>query len=474
MKLFIFLAAAMLSLGSVPLQAKEVFLAGIYTNALGAELPYSIFSKKNWSPEGQAHFVKLHLYFEEPLRVKSIEINTCGSKMNPEMSVFFNFDQWAKSSLSHRGEEVPKAFYPRKTNDLLILEGIDKNLEVHSLTLNFEENSGFKICHLQLKDPKGQVYIVKPPALVTGKVQASSTREPVSAYDPLFLFDSRFESGWSSNKQNKNIHLKFLLDQPRRIEKIQVWSGVQRSLMPCVSPSRAKRLKITGDNGYQTEISFKNLAGSQVIKLPKPFEGKEFKLEILESYGGKSSQDLTLSEIRFFDGKEWFLLDPTSKLNEIIAYHQAQFTKAKVAPLINDSYKANQEIKKDPFWISSKIRLRADGSFYLSGYFGEGEGTEYFSLGRYEVKEADESKGLKLRLLGGLYESAAYGDGDCDGCGQDCPKNETAAEGTKQKTFDETITIKPSKKGKFEISNDSGGKSLNFKKLEFSKEIWTL
>jgi hypothetical protein len=442
-------------------------LSMVYTNALGGELPFSIFSKGRWSPDPTARFVKLHLYFDEPIMVKGLEINTCGSDIDPRLTVFFNFDQFLLQLDPALAGDVPDALIPRKENGIMVVDGIEDSIEVRSMTMNFEFNSGFSICGINLKDPKGETYSIKTPALVPGTVEATSVLAPQTAYDPIFLFDSRFEHGWASDRQSDSVSLSFDFGQSKRIEKIRIWNGYQRSVTHCYSNGRAKKARLTGDNGYSAEISLKDILGSQVIQLPKPFEGRRLKLEILSAYAGKSYQDLVISEIRFQDGKEWFMLDPTAKLMVGIAANRAGFAKAKAEPLLNESFEAHRELKVEPYYLDSKLRLRADGSFYLSGSIGEG-GTQYFALGNYEIKEADEAKGLKLRLFGLFYESEAYGD--CNGCGRDCNKNDTSETGAEQKIFQESVTIKPAKNGKFEVVNKSGGRKIRFDKLVFSKE----
>jgi len=447
--------------------AKDASLSMAYTNALSDELPFSIFSKGSWGPDPQARFVKLHLYFDEPIMVKGLEIDACGSNLDPRLSIFFNFDQWLLALDPALSGEIPEALYPKKKGNLLVFEGFEKSIEVRSLTFNFEFNSGFKICGINLKDPKGQTYRVKTPALVPGKVEASSVLEPKTAYDPIFLFDSRFEYGWASNHQAKDVSLTFSFDQPKRVEKLRLWNGYQRSVTHCFANSRAKKVRITGDGDYSAEVTVKDILGSQIVQLPKPFEGKQLKFEIVDAFLGRSYKDLVISEIRFFDGNEWFMLDPTQQLKDGMVANREQFAKAKVIALLNDSYTAEQELQKDPFFITSTLRLRADGSFYLSGLLGEA-GSHYFALGNYEIKEASEAKGIRLRLFGLYYETKVYGD--CNGCGRDCNKNIAPDGRSEQKIFQEFVTIKPSKGGKFHLVNDSGGKKLKFRTLLFSRE----
>lgn len=470
MKKLIWAVLAVLALSSASSHAADASLSMVYTNALGSELPFSIFSKNSWSPDAKARFVKLHLYFDEPIMVKGLEIDTCGSGMDPRLSIFFNFDQWIFRTKPALEGEVPEALYPVKKGNLLALEGFKKVIEVRSLTFNFERNSNFRICGIHVKDPKGQNYSIKTPALVTGGVEASSTLAPKTAYDPIYLFDSRFEYGWASNKQAKNVALTFSFDETRRVERIRLWNGYQRSVTHCVSNSRARKIRVTGEGDYSEVIEVKDVLGSQVIALPKPYEGKQLKFEIFDSFPGKSYPDLVISEVRFFDGKEWFMLDPTAKLKEGMEANRAEFDKAQVRALLNDSYRAETTTEKEmeaaANWLTSTLRLRADGSFYISGEFEDGN--NYFALGNYEIKGADKVKGLKLRLFGLYYESQVYGD--CNGCGRDCNKNNAPEDGAVQKIFQEIVTIKPARNGRFEVLNESGGKKIHFKRLEFSRE----
>jgi hypothetical protein len=465
MKKFILLLGLIAAAPSIA-SAKDVSLSMIYTNALNDELPYAIFSKGSWSPDPKARFVKLHLYFDEPIRVKGLELNTCGAPVDPRLSIFFNFDQWILMLDPALSGEVPEALYPKQKGNLLVFDNFD-NVEVRSLTFNFERNAGFKICGIRFKDPAGQAYTVKTPALVVGKVEASSVLDPQTAYDPIFLFDSRFEYGWASKNKATDVSLNFTFNEPKRIEKLRLWNGYQRSVTHCFSNSRAKKVKITGDGDYSAEITVKDVLGSQVVKLPKPFEGKRLKFEFIDSFLGKSYKDLVISEIRFHDGQGWFMLDPSQQLKDAIATNKEFFGKAKAVALLNDSYTAQQEYQEEPYYITSTLRLRADGSFYLSGSIGEG-GTQYFSLGNYEIKQASEANGIKLRLFGLYYETEEYGD--CNGCGRDCNKAIAPEGRSEQKIFQEFVTIKPSPGGKFQVVNQNGGKKIKFDRLIYSRE----
>lgn len=470
-KLSVLLGALLLSVVASGVHAADASLSMVYTNALGDDLPFSIFSKHSWAPDPKARFVKLHMYFDEPIKLKGLSIDDCGTKLIPDLSIFFNFDQWLLRTTPMLDGEVPSAIHPVREGNMLVLKDFKKMIEVRSLTINFEHNTGFRICGIHLKDPQGEEYTIHTPNLAQGSVTASSTLAPASAYDAVYLFDSRFEYGWASNKQAKDVDLSFTFNERKRVERIRLWNGYQRSVMHCISNSRVKTIRITGDGGYDEQVAVKDTLGSQVVVLPKPFEGKNLKFSMVDSFVGKSYPDLVISELRFYDGKDWFMLDPSTKLRQNIADNRAKFSEAGVQGLLNESYLTKSDDEEDvqvnmDTWVS--LRMRADGSFYFSSAMGD---SGYFALGNYEIKQADKNKGLKLRLFGLFHMTHEYGD--CNGCGRDCNKlNQEDEHGTTetQRIFQETVIIRAVKGGKYEIVNESGGKKLDFQRLILSRE----
>ena len=141
--------------------------------------------------------------------------------------------------------EIPRAIYPVSKGGKLTLKPFKNPIEVRSLTINFERNTNVKICQIKLLDENLNPYHVKTPEVIKGSVSSDSVLQPVSAYGPIYLFDSRFEYAYASDKKEKNISLNFNFKETQTITKLRIWNGYQRSVNDCYSNSRAKKLEIT-------------------------------------------------------------------------------------------------------------------------------------------------------------------------------------------------------------------------------------
>ena len=126
--------------------AKEVTLSMAYTNAVGEKLPFDLFKEGKWAPDPKARFVKLHMYFDEPISIHTFEIINCGEELDPQIRVFINFDQWLLDLDENLEGVVPPVLYPNQKGNILELTGISDKVEVRSLTWNFEIQ--FQLFHL--------------------------------------------------------------------------------------------------------------------------------------------------------------------------------------------------------------------------------------------------------------------------------------------------------------------------------------
>lgn len=430
-------------LGLSAVQAAQLPISMVYSNSSSQALPLELFTKGKWTPDPDARYVKLHLYLDRPVKLSGFELLPCGKALSGDVTVFANFDEWLWKIDADAAIPEP---LESKNQAKSVKGGIDPEMDVRSLTFNFEQNQGFALCGLKLYDKARQAFDIVVPKIVDGKASASSTLDPQFAYDVMNLFDSRFESAWASNKQAANVELKFDFDQPQTLTRLRIWSGYQRSPEHCIANSRPKILRIDGDNGYSVKVAVQDIMGAQEIALPKPYTGKALRITAEESFRGKTYADLVISELRFGNAGGWFMLDPLPHIRQGIAENRKQFRDAKLQAVLDNGLHAGE---------NTQLRLRSDGSFYLSGSREtHSDGTlNYFAIGNYEIKTNDPVKGLQLRLFGLFHETAAYGD--CNGCGRDC--NRPAAD--KEKIFQELVWLKPGAKNQV-LFDPSGGKRL--------------
>lgn len=458
------------NLAGAKTSSDEVQISMIYSNASKGSLPYDIFTKRKWTPDSKARFVKLHLYLDRKVEVSKIAIDSCKQSFSSPVTVFVNFNEWVKSLESNEAlYTAPAAFETHAKEGQLIIDSLKEKdkpyYQLRSLTINFEQNQNFSICGISLYNPEGKPWKIQAPRLTQGEVSATNVLNPEKAYGPINLFDSRFEFGWATDKKDSDVTLDFKFARREKITALRIWNGYQRSHIHCYSNSRAQKLLLTGDGNYKAEVEVKDITGSQIVKLPKPFRGKNLKIKVLSSYRGKKYKDLVISELRFFDGRKWFMLNPLAMLKRINEENRKLFAKAGLKEVLNDGLEGQGD--QGGLMAGLELRLRADGSFYLSGSSDLGDASiYYFALGNYEIKSTDPKKGVRLKIFGLLYQALEELYGDCNGCGRDCNANQPVGRySSGQRIFSEYITIKKNKKGTYTITNETR------KKIEFDKMI---
>lgn len=420
-------------------------------------LPFDMLAGKGkWSPDPKASFVKLHMHFASAVYFDELEVESCGRSFDHSLQAFVNFDQGYQ--ILPPGAKTTRAMFGAP----------GRGMAADSLTINFLHNTELCISGVRLK--RGTSYIpLIPPKVVPGTVTASSTLKPVEAYDIMNLFDSRFEYAWASEGKPTGVEFNFAFPQEQSITKIKIWNGYQRSENHCYSNARVKEFEISGDGAYAgapVKVQVEDEMGERVIELPKEFKGKTFKLTATKAHAGKAYKDLVISEMRFFDGKDWVMLDPLQRAREIAKTNRTSFESAKLASILNQGLVGTTKVSDSEGSVT--LRFRDDGSMYFESNVADEEASnQLYALGNYEVKKADP-KFLEVRLFGLLRKNTyGYEDMDCNGCGRACntkgvPNNESI--------FQETIKISPAADGRFAVENLSKKPKLMFKKIEMQFE----
>ncbi|MDH4128891.1 MAG: hypothetical protein OEV44_09075 [Spirochaetota bacterium] len=437
----------------------ELSVSMVASTSLNNELPFEIYTGGSWKPENGAQFIKIHMYTDQPVSVSKIEIESCDNDFTNPVLSYINFDK-----------KVEKIMGGKK----ILTQKLNQVMTLRSLTLNFQKNDPLCIKEVRLYDENNNQIKIKTPKSVEGSAKASNTLKPFESYDIMNLFDSRFEYGWSSHKRDSNVDLSFQFTEDQKIEKIRIWNGYQRSHTHCYSNSRVKTMRLTGDNGYNETVNLKDTMGSQDIILKKPFNGKNIIMKVLKSYRGKFYRDLVISEMRFFNGQNWFMLNPLSRVKFISKKNKDKFYKTEMNEILNKSLRGNEvSSNKSGSW---KLRIRSDGSFFMEGDTsstdlnkGKEKYEKFYTLGSYEILSSSKSK-INITIFGLLrvYTEENPIEMDCNGCGRDCNKVKNSPE--EEKLFRDYITISKSKDNFIVTHTPGRRKKISFSKVKMSIE----
>ena len=243
-----------------------------------------------------------------------------------------------------------------------------------------------------------------PIASVGGTVEASSSLEPVEAYSPDFLFDSRPAFGWADgnpDSSGEGEYLLFSLDEPRRIEKLLIWNGYHRSGTHFDHNERASLISFGLEGEIPEEYRLDDSMTPQVVYLDSPLEGRDFRMTFMGVYPGDFYQDLVISELRFFDGDEWFVIATGG--DEARKQANLQWAMSCDAGAFMDrQIFADSSLAND--YIRQSLVIRSNGSFVIWKVDERDESEErMYADGNWQI--LDDSH---MRIFGRLHRLASY------------------------------------------------------------------
>lgn len=252
--------------------------------------------------------------------------------------------------------------------------------------------------------------LLLPPERVPGDISASSSLTPVEAYHPDFLFDSRPEFGWAdgnTGRTGSGESITFSFDSTRRIEKIKVWNGYHRSPTHFTQNERVARFTFGVEGGTQVSYSLEDSMDPQVVVLESPLEGSTFVMTVQDVHSGRTYQDLVVSEMRFFDGDGWFLLDTGG--SEARKQSNLEWAANSPAGAFIDRqvmfYQSDGESSD-----SQRFILRSNGSFILWKHLGmRDEPESTYADGNWQIIDDNT-----VRIFGRLKRIVQFGQSGYD------------------------------------------------------------
>ncbi|UQZ87724.1 hypothetical protein C4J81_00210 [Deltaproteobacteria bacterium Smac51] len=251
--------------------------------------------------------------------------------------------------------------------------------------------------------PHPEPMILDLPRSMPARAQATSTLEPVFAYDVSKLFDSQPDMAWSTDgKAGIGIGEKITVSFPAEqdIRGLMLWNGYQRSDMHYKANGRVKSLKVAG-----REVKIKDEQGPQVVRLAKPVKARDIELEITGIYSGGSYKDVLISELRFLGANDEVILPMVSAPLPVAPASLVNYLNTTFVPLFNEAwYMEPEDYMTDENSLSyqSSARLRDNGSFviYVEDYSSR---RDSIVEGGWEP-QADGS----IRLFGKKYQTAVW------------------------------------------------------------------
>ncbi|MFW5808336.1 MAG: NADase-type glycan-binding domain-containing protein [Spirochaetota bacterium] len=259
--------------------------------------------------------------------------------------------------------------------------------------------SGACLSEVAFYDAQGRKMTLVPPTAVRGTVSASSSLDPHESYNADFLFDSRRDFGWADGNTRKDgagEYLKFQFERPVTIDRIKVWNGYQRSVEHFSANERARQVTFGLEGEPGSQYTLKN-AREDFIVPSVPLTGTSFVLKIDSVYPGDKYKDLVISELRFYNGKECFLLETGGMEARKKALLETRTKKAILAKMLDA--RLHQKINDPDSVTEQSMIIRSNGSFIL-WFFEE---TPDSSTVRYADGNWQLVANSRIRIFGRIH-----------------------------------------------------------------------
>lgn len=152
-----------------------------------------------------------------------------------------------------------------------------------------------------------EVYPGQADDLEIAQVLASSTAQPdENRYDPAMAADGQLGTAWNSDGELRpdgiGETLRFDLAQPSWVAGFVIANGYQKDAQSFLDNARLERVRISLGNGVVFDVTVLDEAGRQVVRLGEPVLTDHVTVTILDSYEGRTYEDLGLSE---FTAQGW-------------------------------------------------------------------------------------------------------------------------------------------------------------------------
>lgn len=420
-----FLAVSLFFVPPAHAQTSAVVLAASATSSAPGSSPVACLLDPNcigyWSPGSVDSGIDEGIYvqFEDPAAVDFIDLKFEEPNISPyDIQVYLNGKTQGKNGIYWIAEQPESAGMGFRIGAGREIAPLKEKIKSFFLKLDRSpeagNSKGFRLWRVGFISDQGSVLPLSLPQQVPAVVSATSILEPVSAYHPAHLVDSKYDMAWSTDGKKvsgKGESVTFSFSTPQTLSGMIVWNGYQRSDTHFSANGRVSELEVKHDGGAVQTVKLQDKMGAQKATFSAPISGASQVILTLKGIiPGSQYKDVLISELRFLDGKGGMIL-PTAALPKAVA-------PAGFAGLVNRSYAAflHQPMAADDpeaTWgalcDNSRLRLREDGSFVIyKGFdYGKPDSVEKPANVDANVLEGNwEPKGDKIRIFGRQYVTA--------------------------------------------------------------------
>ena len=355
----------------------------------------------------------LFFSFEEPIIINAINIQLLPGSSNNEEITYYQLYINGMESPVHRAVEEPIPINAWVKSIFVRIDGTD-SMEYQEDGIRYTGSLPVGISEITLlviNEEGNEVPLqVQPIRKISGRVQASSCLEPIEAYHPDFLFDSRSEFGWNDGNEEstgEGESLTFFFNQTQRIEKIKIWNGYHRSHTHYDQNERASMISFGTESENAPVYRLADTMEPLVITLNTPLEGRSFVMDILEIHEGAMYKDVVISELQFFNGEEWLVLESgESETRKHDVLEWAYNTSAEA--FIDKQVFASRVTAWEDY--TQSLVLRSNGSFILWKHIEEDGDTEImYADGNWQIIDDNT-----VKIFGRLHRIERYSQASYD------------------------------------------------------------
>lgn len=257
---------------------------------------------------------------------------------------------------------------------------------------------------------------LKLPKLIPASVTATSVLEPLSAYHPANLFDSRYDFAWSTDGKKttgKGEQVTLILNTPQSLSGLTVWNGYQRSPEHFKANGRVTLLEARADAQKPQTIKLLDRMEAQRIAFNPPLaNAKQITFTIRDIAAGSSYKDVLISEMRLINANGDLIL-PQAELPKVAPPTAFQgLINRSFATILHQPVWGDLSVMEGPEYMLSRrcdnarIRLRGNGTFVIYKDFNYG-GTDTrekpVDINASVLEGNWEAKGDRIRIFGKKY-----------------------------------------------------------------------